>query len=331
METRKLQVSGHSTYVLSLPKSWVQFNGIQRGDTVRMHLQSDGTILVIPPGNRRGVLEHILYVPTASDSFFRDLVGLYLAGYHVVRLQLRPTVSASDRTSIKEKIRRLRGLEVTEETKDTMIIQDLFDPSLFSLPKALRRMQLLARAMLSDAIKAFLEGDTALAAEVQARDNDVEWLNWRIKKTYNQLHQDISFTQRMGVTATVGLNHLIMAGALERIADHATKMASITGTTRSCPKVIAETLSRMDKALGDLIDRAVSAFYSNNFDDANGVLESAVKVQHDIRGTIEDVIKSKKENTHDLVAHAYLFDSLGRICSYSMDMAETAINNESED
>ena len=55
--------------------------------------------------------------------------------------------------------------------------------------------------MLTDAIKSFLEGDTVLAKEVLERDNDVDWLNWLIIKTYNQLHQDIT----VGLRARQGL------------------------------------------------------------------------------------------------------------------------------
>src|SRR5207249_994348 len=48
MEGRKLQLTGGSTYVVSLPKRWVLDAGLKAGDTVFLETEGDGAVSVRP-------------------------------------------------------------------------------------------------------------------------------------------------------------------------------------------------------------------------------------------------------------------------------------------
>ena len=48
MEIRKIQVTGGSSYVLSLPKSWIRERNIQKNDPIGVVSQADGTLLITP-------------------------------------------------------------------------------------------------------------------------------------------------------------------------------------------------------------------------------------------------------------------------------------------
>ena len=50
MESRKLQKTGGSTIIVSLPKKWIKKNKLDAGSEVRLIKQPDGTI-TIDPGN----------------------------------------------------------------------------------------------------------------------------------------------------------------------------------------------------------------------------------------------------------------------------------------
>ncbi|MCJ7720804.1 AbrB/MazE/SpoVT family DNA-binding domain-containing protein, partial [Candidatus Bathyarchaeota archaeon] len=41
-ETRKLQVTGGSTYVISLPKRWVTQNGLEKGSSLLVRQEENG-------------------------------------------------------------------------------------------------------------------------------------------------------------------------------------------------------------------------------------------------------------------------------------------------
>ena len=55
METRKVQITGKSTYIISLPKTWVKKVNITNGNSVAMVPRTDGTLLINPKINRNEV------------------------------------------------------------------------------------------------------------------------------------------------------------------------------------------------------------------------------------------------------------------------------------
>ena len=47
-EIRKIQFSGKSSYMLALPKKWVEEMGLKRGESVAVERQGDSSLIVTP-------------------------------------------------------------------------------------------------------------------------------------------------------------------------------------------------------------------------------------------------------------------------------------------
>ncbi|HNZ87029.1 MAG TPA: AbrB/MazE/SpoVT family DNA-binding domain-containing protein, partial [Methanofastidiosum sp.] len=48
MEIRKVQITGGSSYVITLPKEWIKSLNIKKNDSLGLLVQNDGTLLVTP-------------------------------------------------------------------------------------------------------------------------------------------------------------------------------------------------------------------------------------------------------------------------------------------
>ena len=48
MEIRRVQVTGGSSYIITLPKGWVKKSNIQKNDSIGLISQPDGTLLITP-------------------------------------------------------------------------------------------------------------------------------------------------------------------------------------------------------------------------------------------------------------------------------------------
>jgi len=48
-ETRKLQFTGKSSYIVSLPKQWVLDLGLKQGDQIRIVRKGSSTLELYPP------------------------------------------------------------------------------------------------------------------------------------------------------------------------------------------------------------------------------------------------------------------------------------------
>ena len=48
-ETRKIQFTGKSSYIVSLPKQWIMELGLQQGDQIRGVRKGSSTLKLYPP------------------------------------------------------------------------------------------------------------------------------------------------------------------------------------------------------------------------------------------------------------------------------------------
>ena len=52
MEIRRVQMTGGSSYIVTLPKDWIKHLNIQKNDPIGLFRQTDRTLLISPKMNR---------------------------------------------------------------------------------------------------------------------------------------------------------------------------------------------------------------------------------------------------------------------------------------
>src|SRR3989304_2943049 len=185
MEGRKLQLTGGSTYVVSLPKRWVTASGLRAGDTVFLDTEADGSVSVRARAGERPKARKKIFEEAGDgerDHLFRKLIGAYISGYGLIEVRFKPEAGPFVRRVARDFCRMVIGPEVIEDSRNALLIQDLSDPAELSAEKCLRRMYMTVRAMLEDALTAIRTQDEALARDVSQRDQDVDRLDWMGEK-----------------------------------------------------------------------------------------------------------------------------------------------------
>ena len=328
MEGRKLQLTGGSTYVVSLPKPWISATGLKPGDTVFLDSKPDGSISVLPragekPAARRKVFEQAR--EETRDHLFRKLIGAYVSGFGLIEIRHRPETGPFVRRVAREFCRMAIGPEIIEESRTSMVIQDLSDPAELSPAKSLRRMYMTVRAMLEDAIAALKTRDETLAKDVAQRDEEVDRLYWLVAKQYHLAHMAPAGSSDAG--ERIGLqNDRLVAKLIERVGDHAQRIAEaslLVGERAMDPKLLRELEGASTASIG-IFDKAFSALASQDIDLANEAIDARNPLQKMIDGLSHHVAARKGE---ELLALAMIVDSVGRAGSYATDIAEIAINN----
>ena len=89
----KVQFTGRSTYVLSLPKRWIEEMHLNAGDQVALIRELDISLSIVPfiNGGLRESLNEVTAIVLPSDSsnmLKRKVVSMYLAGYDIIHLTL---------------------------------------------------------------------------------------------------------------------------------------------------------------------------------------------------------------------------------------------------
>jgi phosphate uptake regulator len=329
---RRIQKTGGSTYIVSLPKSWIVDRGLSAGDVLQFTPRSDGSLTVYAEAEARSSLakrQVEVSNDMAEDHLFRRLVAEYIAGAPLLEIRTPGRMSAKTREIVRGFAQRMIGPEILEETADSVILQDVIGPNPLPIPSVIRRMHQMVRAMQSDAMTAFRTKDPAIARDVVERDWEVDRLHWFVGKQVTTALRDARALTTIGLTLPECSTHLLASRVLERIADHAVRIAStvdMIGRERLPERLVGE-LDRLAAAAAAGLSEALEALEQKDVARANAVLDEVKKVPAQ-REKILQELASKRGRL--AVALAYVLESLERSALYASDLAEIAINHAVE-
>jgi phosphate uptake regulator len=325
VETRKVQVTGGSTYTVSIPKGWATDNGVSAGSEVEFYPEGDSLFLTPQTGDEHteGTLD---ISDLAGEELRRAVMTMYVSGFDIIALE-SGRITTEQRRTIRESTQGLVGLEVLEETRDRVVIRDLLDSSELSIHNAVTRMRLIALSMLEDALEALTEADADLASDVIQRDDDVDRLWLVVSRIFRATIRTPKAAEELGVPREVCFDYHSAARQLERVADHATKIAHLTREYEGDPpEEVVEALHELHAEAVEVIETGMDALF---VDDS----AEATRLANDARESVPGIDERAREIDallRDLdPARAQVLglvvDSLSRSADYGGNVAETAL------
>jgi phosphate uptake regulator len=329
-ETRKVQLTGGSTLVVSLPSEWARSVGIKAKDEVYLAPQADMSLLITHKKENAKPSEAVIEVSPHPDEneVLRLFIAYYIAGYDVLRIRFKanlPDVRSKLKTHIRQK---LIGVEIVEETSDAILTQCLHGYLDLPVNKALSRMGILASAMVLDAARALSTGDLTLANEIIDRDDEVDRFAHFIARELNLAVHNRAMIQEIGLsTAQECLHYRLMAKIIERIADHAVIVASsaISLDRKKIPQSLAERVQKLSKLSDELYESALRAAYGNSSKMANEIVPKLKHVLREEELATQELIATHLDN-NAVVALRLALESLRRVGEYSVDICEIVVN-----
>lgn len=327
METRKVQLSGGTTYTVSLPKSWAREHGIEAGSVLHLHPDEDGTLLVESVEDRASDRRTIRFDVTrySEEALWETVQAAYLVGADEVVLRDRSGDLTSRESAIGSAVADLSGFEVVESTDRSLTLRSLIDAEQISIRKSLLRLKLITLAMHRDAVSAALAGDAELAGQVVDRDDEVDKLFALVTRHFRRSVDDLQEVARLGETRSDLFEYYYVARQLERVADHTVKMARLVdhreeppeGAVRDGVSTTADTASRIVENAADVVlsDADVSVAH----DTLTRCNELVAEID-DLDRTLYDL-----EADADAFTIGLLLDSIGRTAEYGRNVAEVAI------
>jgi phosphate uptake regulator len=328
IETRKVQKTGGSSYIISLPKAWIDKHGIEKNDTLGILSQADGNLLITPQIDPEKILKskEIIVDDIKDGNFlFRLLIGAYIMGFSKIIIKSGKKFEIYIRDCITNFTQIAIGPEIVEESNNFILIKDLVNPREMPFEKTIRRMYILVQSMHEDAIKALEIDDKNLAEEVIKRDNDVDRLHWLVGRQSHIVLRDIILCQKLGITLEQASHFHLMSKFLERIGDHAVKIAKnvLKIDYKQIDKELLIKISNASKLSLDLLERSLDAWLQKNIVLANKNIE-AIK---NLISTTEKISFDSSNNTESSIAIGYVIESIRRTGEYSGDISEIIINN----
>ena len=331
-EIRKVQFTGKSTYVLSLPKSWIEEMHLNAGDQVALIRETDNSLSILPfiSGLRDSLNEvNAIVLPDDSSSTVkRKVVSMYLAGYDIIHLKLKSgRINPSLRDGVREVVRRnLIGTEIIADASDNITLQVLLSMPELSINTAIRRMYLIASSMHRDAILALTERSHELAKEVIKSDDEVDRFSLYISRNLVMAMENGRMLREMRLENPADcLSYRVAAKSIERVADHACGIADKAIKLKDkIPEKSLQKIEKMSHFALTVLGNSVEALLRRDYHLA----DKTVDIAENIRTLEDDVMASieKYNNVHDQANIRLALENIRRTAEYASDIAEVAIN-----
>ncbi|MFA5868746.1 MAG: PhoU domain-containing protein [Candidatus Bathyarchaeia archaeon] len=332
-ELRKIQVTGGSTYIISLPKAWIDQMGLKRSSVVSIVQRDDMSLSIQPKGiespDRVKKVIITIHQGDKPSSVVRRLVSSYLVGYNII--QIRSTEKRIDleaRFAIKDFVRKkLVGTEILSDLPNELTLQVLLSYAELSVKDALRRMSIIAASMHRDAVQTLSTDNPRIAKEVVSMDDEVDRFNLYVIRLLNVAVMDAHVLKESGIgTPRQCLGYRLITKSVERMADHATNIAQNRLALHLVPindEILAE-LNRISLSAIKVFEASMESLFDEEYAEADKVMEAA----EETRGMEDEVIHKivKLAPVEDVPQLRLIVESIMRTSEYGADIAETVLN-----
>ena len=331
-EQRKLQVTGGSTFILSLPKGWATRNELKRGSSMVVREEEDGSLSVSPSSFPKKEKQDEAFIKASlndnPDAVMRTAISAYLSGFNVlhIRAQGQKILSSKLRNHLKSFARHyLVGTEIVIDTPTELTLQVLLNYPELTVQNAVSRMAIIASSMHKEAITALKKLDYPSAKAVIETDREVNRFSLYIVRLLKLAVSNQRIVKDIGLTSQKEcLGYRLIAKAVERTADHATKIAENTLLLKDpVNKELIEKISLLSGLAISMFESSMEALFKHDFNLAETVIEKLSEV-HKVEK--ETVLYSHNAKIEEIVNLRLLIESVRRTAEYATDISEVVLN-----
>jgi len=331
-ETRKLQYTGGSSYIVSLPKKWIQDLGLKQGDHVVI-LRQGNSMLQIAPASKRVAKEQreaTIEVSKENNPYFiaRKLIALYFLGFNVITIVPKEDrLLVEQREVIKSIVRRvLMGTEIIADSATGITLQVLINLLDLSVDAAFKRMLLIAKSMYRDTLLALQENNVELAGEVVKSDDEVDRFSFYIVRQLKIAINNEHLLKEIGLEEPRNcLGYRLIAKSVERVADHAVVISKdIIENPHPLKKDIVEKIASMSYFALEVLDDACLSMFKRDYEAADKAIEKARKIDEMEKAILRAV--SKPRDVNELYRIKLITENIRRVAEYASDIAEIVLN-----
>ncbi|MGC8932348.1 MAG: PhoU domain-containing protein [Candidatus Methanodesulfokora sp.] len=302
---RTVQLTGRSTYIISLPKEWMEQMGIGKGDKLRL-VRKNSEISIYPEEVKLKEEEKVVKVIPEKGSMIRAVLSCYMEGYN--RIEITPVkgvFSLGDLEELREFIKRgLIGAEIVMENRNRVVINVLLGPPQLPFSQALMRLYWMVSRMM-DYLEELVKGEESVRDAVIKSDDDVDRLCYYLLRQLKLSIKNIKVLKESGLEdLSAAIDYSLVVKFLERISDHVVGIAKVMGKER---EGVAEALELSRR----IFESAFESISSLNYEKAERTIEESKRMRERLMGLIKDNL---------------LMEHIARISEYSGDIAEIAVD-----
>jgi phosphate uptake regulator len=330
-EQRKLQITGGSTYILSLPKEWVTRNQLKKGSAMVLREEEDGSLAILPPKLEKKEKQDEAFIKVTSsdnpDAVVRKAISAYLIGYNILHIRAQgQQLSSKVRNHLKNFARNyLVGTEIVIDTPTELTLQVLLNYPELTVQSALSRMFIIAASMHKEAITSLRKLDYSVAKSVIETDREVNRFGLYIVRLLKLAVSNSRIVKEIGLDNPRScISYRLIAKSVERTADHATKIAeSVILLKAPVNEELLERIGTMSSIAISMFESSMEALFKHDYNLAENVIEKIIQVH---KFEKEAVLSSQSVKIEEIANLRLLIESVRRTSEYASDISEVVLN-----
>ena len=139
MERRRIVKSGNTSYTFAMPIEWIRKNKLEKGNLIEVSENEVGDLIISPDNKEKISFENkILTIKTDEkdmDTIYFEILNAYFRDYQTIILEGKKIAKISDKIILQMK--SLIGLDVIDQTKDSIVIKNFSSEDKELFPRAL--------------------------------------------------------------------------------------------------------------------------------------------------------------------------------------------------
>ncbi|MEN3000065.1 MAG: phosphate uptake regulator PhoU [Acidilobaceae archaeon] len=313
---RRVQFTGKSTFIISIPKEWAKNLGISKGSKVFIDLMPDGSLRVRPePRFTEVKLVKVIDLRKGSSmaTAAREFIAAYMAGYDVFKI-LYDEESSRTLKELRAFVEyRVANILVAEENESYVSYKVIGAPRPLSVTDTLSWLKRLITVVFQEIVRGARQGDLEVLNAVRERDNVVDKAFLVIVRNLTSTLMGANTIDSVGLHSHAEALHYYRAfKTVERIGDHLNIIAWNTARlveAKMDTSAITELLEEAAEKFTKVIDGLMRV-------DADAAREVALDIES-FRERLRRVeLPQESLEYHDIML------SLGRVVDYTLDLAE---------
>jgi phosphate uptake regulator len=294
--------------------------------------EEDGSLSIAPSSFPKKEKQDEAFIKVGQndnpDAIMRTAISAYLNGYNIlhIRAQGQKVLSSKLRNHLKHFARHyLVGTEIVIDTPTELTLQVLLNYPELTVQNALSRMAIIGSSMHKESILALRKLDYASAKAVIETDREVNRFGLYIVRLLKLAVSNQRVVKEIGLGYQKEcLGYRLIAKAVERSADHATKIAEDTLLLKEpVEEELLEKISELSALANSMFENSVEALFKHDFNLAESVIEK-LSLAHRLEK--ETVLRLPSAKVEEIVYLRLIIESIRRIGEYAADISEVVLN-----
>ena len=320
MDKRKLQRTGGASLTITLPKSWIESCNLTHQQEVNMFTQASGTLLLKPAPTEKESQTTLNITSLTEDMITREATALYIAGVNEIKFE-STTITPAKRSQIRTIIQRLIGFEIIDESSEKVLVRNILDIAKLPIGDIIDKMFLVATSMLEDAIDGVLTSNQQKTHDIADRDLEIDKLYLIITRQFNAILNDTISEEELQLSRIDLSYYRTIAQQLERIADHAVKIAETNPPQKN------SITTSIQKSYKPIISQIFTLMAQMQPIVKTHTLKEAHRILNENNALEKNINKASALPRKESQIHTILENSLDRVRGYIMNMAEATIDH----